>query len=384
VRCHAETPYLRPDDDAWQQAWQTLVAPLTSTTVGPDGMVDVPDSTSLRLVSGTHLAPAATYRIAEDRVRSGQLEMTIGDTDRDLNVTWSPFTTTGRAELVVHGLDRFVEVRARARLRHLKGDFLLAPARDEPVRLRLRLDWLAVDFTARVTAGPAGDLLVGDLAVRGVGLWRPPLAPLLAAVHGKVANAFADGMRDLAQSLAQPELELYDASPDFVEPNRFTITPAEAEAQIRRGFEEVERRLRSVAAAVAALPWWRRTARGWRRTAAALPPGTWPSDHVLGGGSWAEIDRDAHERMVLGVGGRRGRNIDAVLRVMLEEQLKYRRILDQEMAQVASAPSGPMLTDENLDTRWLATPWSTLRRIGGLSSDAEAKRRVLSEISGGL
>ena len=379
MRCHAEAPVTWPEEEAWAQGWQAALAPLTSGTVGPDGSVDMPDLPSIRLVGGTHLAPAATYRVAEDQLRSGRLEATIGPADRELDITWSPLVTSGRAELVVHGLDRFVEVRAQAKLPHLRGELELAPRSKELLRLRLRLDWLAVDFAAWVGGEAGSDRLVGDLAVRGAGLWRPTLAPLLVAVRGKVAQAFTESLSDLAESLAR--------LPDVDARNVPAGISGDAEDKIRRGFEQIDRRLRTVASTVETLPWWRRTARRWRRELAALPPGPWPPAEVLAGGilTWAEVESDALARALRDTGvRRRPPDLGAVVRGLLAENLKFRRKLDEYL--MATVPQDPplkdLVTDANLDTRWLRTPWSAIRRLGGLQSDAEAQRLVTHAVSG--
>ena len=93
--------------------------------------------------------------------------------------------------------------------------------------------------------GEAGsDRLVGRPRQYAGGLWRPTLRALLVAVRGKVAP------------------HVWPITLDYL---------GGAKDKNRRGFEQIDRRLRTVASTVETLPWWRRTAQRWRRELAALP-----------------------------------------------------------------------------------------------------------------
>ena len=376
MRCHAEAPVTWPEEEAWAQGWQAALAPLTSGTVGPDGSVDMPDLPSIRLVTGP-TSLRATYRSPRTSCTADG-SATIGPPTRLAHLVAARHLRPRRARRPRSG-----PVRRGARpgrscpICAESSEF--APRRKELLRLRLRLDWLAVDFAAWVGGEAGSDRLVGDLAVRGAGLWRPTLAPLLVAVRGKVAQAFTESLSDLAESLAR--------LPDVDARNVPAGISGDAEDKIRRGFEQIDRRLRTVASTVETLPWWRRTARRWRRELAALPPGPWPPAEVLAGGilTWAEVESDALARALRDTGvRRRPPDLGAVVRGLLAENLKFRRKLDEYL--MATVPQDPplkdLVTDANLDTRWLRTPWSAIRRLGGLQSDAEAQRLVTHAVSG--
>ena len=381
MRCHAEAPTAWPSDQAWQVAWRALIAPLATSAVGPDNHVNLPWPDPVRLAAGTHLAPGATYRIAEDQLRTGVLEARVEAAAREVHLTWSPITEPGQGEVIIAGLDHPEQVRCTASLDHLQLELIMAPRRSELTRLRVRLDWLVVELDAQVASSPDGDRLRVDLDVRGVGLWRPTLAPVLAAMEEQISQELVDAVQEVARILTL----LPDVAPD--EPplpgdpvRRIWIgTPAQGRAKINHGMEEIGRRLRIVADRMMVLPWWRRTAHRWRRELATLPPARWPHDGVLTVGTWADVEREAVRRTVPRVPWRRGEDLDTVIATLLDEHLENRRQQDRALRRLMGPgqdlPTQTLLSDENFDTRWLATPVSAIRRSMNLASDAEAQQR---------
>ena len=59
----------------------------------------------------------------------------------------------------------------------------------------------------------------------------------------------------------------------------------------------------------------------------------------------------------------------------MENRRQQDRALRRLMGPGQDLPTQTLLSDENFDTRWLATPVSAIRRSMNLASDAEAQQR---------
>jgi len=74
---------------------------------------------------------------------------------------------------------------------------------------------------------------------------------------------------------------------------------------------------------------------------------------------------------------------------MLEHQLRSRRAFDEQMRKNAAKPAHasagqerPPPTDDDLDLAWLATPWSTIRKLTGATTDDEAQSMLTQALAG--
>lgn len=81
MQWRSETALNWPPDHAWQRAWDLLTSEIEQLTVVADDTVQLPHSDTgtppVVLTSGSHLAPGAGYRIAADRLSSGELSAAV-------------------------------------------------------------------------------------------------------------------------------------------------------------------------------------------------------------------------------------------------------------------------------------------------------------------
>lgn len=389
MQWRSETALNWPPDHAWQRAWDLLTSEIEQLTVAADDTVQLPHSDTgtppVVLTSGSHLAPGAGYRIAADRLSSGELSAAVEGWQRDVRLSWMRYEGAGRADLWLRGLADLVEVRMRSSLAELTGEVVVTPRPEALFHVDGRLPWLEVRCRI-VRAAGGGDLLTGELEVKGVGLWQPILAPLLAAFRGRIEESLVSALTAVAETLdalGDDEFQPSVASP-------WRIGPAEARHRIRIGMEEVGRRMHGLHRSVSTLPWWQRGARRWRREHAALPPGTWPAEDLLAHSPWSSVDLEAAQRLAPRRRRRSAEEIDRVVADLGAARLaafaQMDEIVKEAIAHTRSEsrgvdPGRPWPSDQDLDLTWLATPWSTIRKLTGVASDAAAQQFVADAVA---
>lgn len=365
MRWSASAPVTWPADHRWQQLWSEALAPLLARLrVGAGGRVEVegagPGDPEVQLVAGEHLQPGAEYRIAPE-LTTGLLRAWVGATGgRPAGAEWAPYGEPGRAHLEAVGLDRLEEVRGGSTMEHLQGRVRFAPHEPEQaLDAEAEVAWLR----ATVQVGVRDGLLRVEISARGLGVWWPTLAPVFLGGRAAFQRELETAVAELAASLtglsATGVFELGPA-PESLEERQERYARL-----LREGMDELARRQRTVADAVAPLPWWRRTRGRWRTELAALPPITRSGDGLSYGEDWPGIEEELTTAVLRPVSWRRAERLEASTATFTEALVARRLDFEARVdAAVASAVrTEPWLTDEALDLAWLATPTRILKEL---------------------
>lgn len=270
MRAVARSACTWPDRTSVHQWWQHSLR-LDKVVVGPDGTVQGLDSAPVvRLLAGQHLAPGARYRVDDPGLTVGEASISV-DGQASVRTVHAAYrdlrSSDDTVALDLIGLDTPRSVVSSSTLRYLRWKFELHYRRDQLLSLSVDLDWLRVRVRARVLESADGDQLELRVSVRGAGLWRPTLAPLLAAV-----SLFAhNGVREMADDIAQALTDVAeDPTGDPVARERRRAREralqrvAQQEAALGEAMQVFSDQLHQVEDLVDARPWWRRGRRGWR------------------------------------------------------------------------------------------------------------------------
>lgn len=320
----------------------------------------------LPCVAGTPGSAGARYVPLTPHLTRGTATLDLSGPDRRLRGRYQE-TGGGRryVECDVNSLDVPFALTARSTLQHLDGEVAASVDHTRLLRGRLDLDWLRIELSA--------DLIGGQLRValgaHGKGLWRPMVAGLLAAATPVINREFHRSVAEVARAITDLETDpLGTSAQDLAQERR------------RAALLIVRDRLQRVLESVQALPWWRRTTRAHRRAMEALPaiPGGWPCEPPLYEPSWWQIESDLLTQLLAMPRRRRRAGVETVVQ-------RYADHCDEVLvrARQQTPPSTlqadfSMLTDANLDLSWLASPVTTLRRLG---TSPETLARDLSDDS---
>ncbi|GGF50907.1 hypothetical protein GCM10011519_26110 [Marmoricola endophyticus] len=184
MRLSGSAPVTWPDRAAVERWWTQQLADLDALEVGGDGVVHIPDAWGLgaevRLVSGTHLSPGASYvlqgpALADTPRVTADVEGSTGFRTARLAMADDSGQTM---QATVDGLDRSVSVSATSTHPFLRGTLEVRPEPAAPLDLDLRLRWLGVRLHAEAVDG----VLSLQLRLTARGLWWPLVAPAIAVL----------------------------------------------------------------------------------------------------------------------------------------------------------------------------------------------------------
>ncbi len=408
VRVSVEAPVRWPSESDWRVRWTTALVELEEELeVDADGYVvlpedpagPAPDDPRIRLVAGHGLDVGARYVLAWPGVTMLSGAAGIGGVAgrRLVHLSLRNHHHHGSLRVDLDSLDTFTELRAVSDVDHAKGEVVVRPDASTPLVCDIRLDWLRLELAVEVS-GPAGaQRLVASAGLRGRLQWRPVLAPLLAVGRPLLRRGLQELVDDAARSLG----EIADDP---------ATGPLDHAARRRRDVEHAAALMRQratlVASQMAGRPWWqRRRPRRWLAVLAELPDPAWPPHEVLE--SWTR-----RERSLLREYARSHRRQDPTWvgdeLVRQEEARNTASALttddsagdapvggseDPVSGSSATPPVGPTtptpssdpyrpLRDEDLDLRFLASPWTVYRKLAGDESvsDTAAAARVTQHL----
>lgn len=407
MRARARARCIWPDEEALRLAWQQVdldrELPLNDEAVLQPREAGLP---RVVLQAGEHLRPGAAYRVEDPGLTVGELTGALGGTatDRTLHAAYRDLRhRDARVVLDWHGLDVQRALTSTSTLPYLRWDLDVRHDPDRFLDVTVKLNWLRVRVRARMVAAQDGQELEMTAQVRGTGVWRPTLAPLLLALAPWVPQGMQELVQESADDLTGLALDP-TGDPDErrrrLSRERAAARRAVEEVALGQAMPEVGRQLREVQDAYAALPWWRRAFRdreAWRGCYDQVSQGEPPAE------SWMEprpgldtvamvrtlfgLREDAADRLQATPRGERPAAVDRVLLEVVGAHLKAQdpaqwRASDPHAITFArgragtpQAPPEPELEtlDSMLDLAWLATPWSALRKAMGLDSDQEAR-----------
>lgn len=380
-----EAPISWPDDPDWQRAWSEALHELESWDFDSSGQLLSDGSPRVVLSQGSHLRSGAVYRIGGNTLTLGEVVASIEGPSRELRVTCLPSAQDPheRADLTVLDLDRLDEIEVASTLPDMAVRARLTTRPQTLLSCSVDLPWLAVrlSLVAELTPGQGPGVLRGELDLAGRGLWWPVLAPFVAAASAQIER----GLQAVVEGVSETIGMLPSAGIPLSSPLRWSRDPAAAERRIRTGMAELGRRLHAAQESLSGVPWWRRDATRWREAHAALGPGTWPPDNALFLQEWTALDSSAAAEVADSARWRRRWSIDRVVERALQHQLHSRTAFDEEMRRSAAqraSTARPWPTDDDLDLDWLATPWSTIRKLTGVSTDTEAQSLLAQAVAG--
>ncbi|GAA1161270.1 hypothetical protein [Ornithinicoccus hortensis] len=359
MRFRAEQGTRWPIGQGWDAWWRLQVG---EPGGGADLGVLLPEATGhdLRLVHGVDGRPGARYEVVAPGLTVGAAAVRIGGTDGARTAHLAYRETTGRRRFLVDcdGLEAFRSFAVHSTLRHLGLEVAL---RREPERLldaAIELDWLSVRVRAQVVRRATGESLRVRLRVVGRGAWRPVLAPLLTMAAPLIRHGLAAAVAGTAD-----RLEHLDEDPAG------TGAPARELRQRALGAEIFRRRFHEVVDTVDRRPWWRRGRRALLTAYEDLPAVSphWPDGAgLLTFGSWWDEEDWLFQGFVQRGVRRRDRHAEVDRQV--DAWLRQQEVVLQEGARARAAaeaqdPGHLELTDELVDLSWLASPWSTVRKM---------------------
>ncbi|MDQ3382690.1 MAG: hypothetical protein M3519_02705 [Actinomycetota bacterium] len=402
MRARARTPITWPSPAALARVWPDVRDQFLPEFTGQDEEVQ---SMGIALVEGTDGAPGASYRVLHPRLSLATLTGRIGGREGARTVHAVLAETTGprlRGALDLDGLDEPVAALFTGSSPYLDWEAESHFGPDLPLRLRVGLRWMRVRLDCRAVTDQSGvDHLEVDLRVRAAGLWRPLLAPLLAASSRVVGRSLEEGTHDVAAQVsliathshrsAQERLALLEEQRDEPRREREAAERVRREHRIHEEMGQLGRQLRLAQDIVEADRWWRRTRRRWEAACDETVP-RWrsdPLDHLSWSGDTVgfEVQLQVH-RLVrdagVAPGFRRRERIDAL--VTERTALLIAPPVPVKTAPATTASPGistpvtrakdTITTDDDidawLDLRWLASPVSVIRKVMPETSEEDA------------
>ncbi|MEI2714037.1 MAG: hypothetical protein V9G04_12295 [Nocardioides sp.] len=365
-----------PKADEWAQAWGDFVhealdemptSPTPGTVVHEDSM------TRCTLQSGQHAQPGSTYHVeTSDPPMGGAI--TVGEA-RQVVLDLEDATGEAKLRATLNSLDSPHVARARFEAPNVDVDGTFDHLDAKFLDFRARLPWLEVEATARIDDRPGdADGLLIVIDANGRGLWRPVVGTILTITHPLVRKGAHEVAKGIAEWCAQLPAYGFNGMP--------TAAPNDGIAAVEMGLDRLREDFHRVEEQLRLKPIWSRGANAWRHAYAELPSISLPGDEVLPTDdlgrrqTWAGVQSYLVDRILLRTRFGRRRCIDVevedvrkrMLATIESDQETWERMREPDTRPFTS--SAP--TFESLDTSWLATPWTTLRKITMADSDEEA------------